>query len=377
MSKELAIDEVDSKYSGLLEKKWTSVIRLQKKIMDLEQTLSELRDSIPSYQQQSNGKLDLTTWTPRAPARHTLVGHRQPITSIAFHPTYNIIATASEDSAIKIWDWETGEFERTLKSHTKAVTSIDFCPAPKTDDAKSTITLASCSNDLTIKIWDADDDYKCVKTLQGHDHVISAVKYIPPNGDRIASVSRDKTIKIWEVSTGFCLNTIAEAHTDWIRCIAPSPDGQYILTAGSDQLAKLRNLTSNAVVDLRGHEHVIECVAFAPSSSSKYLPKQHKQYLATGSRDKSIKIWSATGTCIMTLEGHGNWVRGLSFHPDGKYLLSVSDDKTMKVWDLEQSRCARTIDAHSHFISCVAFAGAKKYLVATGSIDQTIKIWTP
>jgi platelet-activating factor acetylhydrolase IB subunit alpha len=68
-------------------------------------------------------------WVPKGTARHSFAGHRAPITRIAFHPVYSLIATASEDSTIKIWDWETGEFERTLKGHTRDVKDVDFDPS--------------------------------------------------------------------------------------------------------------------------------------------------------------------------------------------------------------------------------------------------------
>merc|ERR1711991_83620 len=74
-------------------------------------------------------------------------------------------------------------------------------------------------------------------------------------------------------------------------------------------------------------------------------------------------------------EGHDNWVRGLLFHPNGKHLLSVSDDKTIKVWDLKQERCVRTLtDAHDHFITCISYN--KKFpTLATGGVDDVIRIW--
>lgn len=65
-------------------------------------------------------------WIPRAPERYALMGHRNPITRVAFHPVYQVLASASEDTTIKIWDYESGEYERTLKGHTKAVQDITF-----------------------------------------------------------------------------------------------------------------------------------------------------------------------------------------------------------------------------------------------------------
>jgi WD40 repeat protein len=173
-----------AKWVGLLEKKWTSVIRLQKKvclhsrlvgevrrsewerenvvgvwiqggegrrgermkmivagdegnktlersaankqIIDLESKnaslLSELSTSSRSSASSSNGPFLSRT------ARHTLTSHRSPITRIAFHPTWTVLASASEDSTVKIWDWESGDFERTVKGHTKAVMDVDFDP---------------------------------------------------------------------------------------------------------------------------------------------------------------------------------------------------------------------------------------------------------
>lgn len=101
--------------------------------------------------------------------------------------------------------------------------------------------------------------------------------------------------------------------------------------------------------------------------------------------------------------GHDNWIRALAFHPSGKYLLSASDDKTIRVWELSTGRCIKTVDAHNHFVTTLAWgrqpvsgasagpevngtpvegnasANPEKLVnvVATGSVDQTIKIWLP
>jgi len=109
----------------------------------------------------------------------------------------------------------------------------------------------------------------------------------------------------------------------------------------------------------------------------------------TASRDKTIKLWDALrGQCLWTFVGHDGWVQALTFHPCGKFLLSVADDHTMRIWDLKTGRCLRKIEAHSPFVQCVAWAPAPLTegsedtdrilnVVATGGTDKVIKIWRP
>lgn len=80
--------------------------------------------------------------------------------------------------------------------------------------------------------------------------------------------------------------------------------------------------------------------------------------MATGSRDKDIRLWDARGNCIRVLSGHDNWVQGLVFHPGGRFLVSVGDDRTMRCWDLSQeAKCVQTITGvYDGFVSCVRWA---------------------
>lgn len=391
-----SFDEATSKkYEGLLEKKWTSVVRLQKKvasqcdhrhlkvprlttpplppqIMDLESRNSALQTELDTATPTSLSRRtqDPTLWLPRAPARHTLQSHRQPITSLAFHPIFSTLASSSEDATIKIWDWELGELEQTIKGHTKAVLDVDY------GGPRGGTLLASCSTDLTIKLWDPSDAYKNIRTLPGHDHSVSSVRFIPTGaagfpsaGNLLVSASRDKTLRVWDVTTGYCVKTL-RGHSDWVRAVAPSFDGRWLLSAGNDQTARLWDAASgDAKAVFRGHQHVIECVAFAPAAAYPLLallaglkkpppPSSSAEFLATGSRDKTIRLWDARGTLVRTLVGHDNWVRGLVWHPGGKFLLSVADDRTLRCWDLAQeAKCVRVVEeAHAHFVSCVRWA---------------------
>jgi len=100
-----------------------------------------------------------------------------------------------------------------------------------------------------------------------------------------------------------------------------------------------------------------------------------KEFIATGARDKKIRIFEVrSGMCLVTLVGHDNWVTDLLFHPNGKYLISTADDKSIRMWDLQYGRCYRKIyNAHDHFITCFDMKGK---VAASGSVDTTVKVWT-
>ncbi|OTA22160.1 hypothetical protein BTJ68_14348 [Hortaea werneckii EXF-2000] len=272
------------------------------------------------------------------------------ITSVAFHPLFSSLASGSEDCTIKIWDYELGELERTLKSHTKAVLDVDF------GGPRGGTLLASCSSDLTRQ----------QRTL----HPLRRRRR-PLSGNLLASASRDRTIRIWDVTTGYCLRTL-RGHGDWVRSLSPSLDGRYLVSTSSDQTARLWDLSlpdSNALKQtFLAHDHVVETCALAPGSTYPHLAAlaglkkpppstSTAEFLATGGRDKLIKIFSTNGICLKTLSGHDNWIRALAFHPGGKYLLSASDDKTIRCWDLAQEgKCVRVVEAGDHFVSALRWA---------------------
>lgn len=96
----------------------------------------------------------------------------------------------------------------------------------------------------------------------------------------MVSASRDRTIKIWEVATGYCIRTLV-GHRDWVRQVRIFFDGSMMASCSNDQSIfvwqiSMGSLSSNnnsecKHVELRGHEHVVECLTWAPDNSSQAI----------------------------------------------------------------------------------------------------------
>jgi platelet-activating factor acetylhydrolase IB subunit alpha len=304
------------------------------------------------------------------------------------------------------WDHESGDYIRTLKGHTNTVNSLSFTPTGS--------HLASCSTDLSIKLWDFST-YACLRTLRGHDHTISAIRFLPDpalfqdqqqrqQGKATAgttgldpqqmackfllSASRDHTVKVWDLESGFCEHTV-QHHTDWVRCLAVrSSDGARWASAGNDTVIYVYNNARQKLWDLRGHEQVVESLAFvteecmssSSSTSTTQRPNKHtetiRDYLASGSRDRTVRLWRiADGTSLAVWAVHDNWVRSVLIHPNGNYVISSADDKSIRVFDIKANRCLRTLEnAHHHFVTSLDMHPSLAVMVS-GSVDQTVRCW--
>ncbi|BCR98241.1 uncharacterized protein AKAW2_31560S [Aspergillus luchuensis] len=157
-----------------------------------------------------------------------------------------------------------------------------------------------------------------------------------------------------------------EGHSNWVYSVAFSNNGQLLASGSRDKTIKLWDAATGALEHtLEGHSDPVYSVAFSNNG----------QLLASGSYDKTIKLWdAATGTLKHTLEGHSNWVYSVAFSNNGQLLASGSHDKTIKLWDAATGALKHTLKSHSGLVYSVAFSNNGQ-LLASGSGDKTIKLW--
>jgi WD40 repeat protein len=275
--------------------------------------------------------------------KDTLMGHRNWVLSVAFHPTANLLATGSKDGTAKLWrfspDGSSATCVATLEGHGSRVHSVAFHPT-------ANLLATGSSNDNTAKLWQFSPDGSmatCVATLEGHESSVYSVAFHPTANLLATGGSYDNTAKLWQFS----------------------PDG-----------SAANNMSARCVATLEGHRESVKSVAFHPTAN----------LLATGSDDNTAKLWrfspdGSTATCIANL-GNRSSVNSVAFHPTANLLATGSDNETAKLWSFLpdgsaennlSARCVATLEGGMSYVFSVAFH-PRANLLATGSSNGTTKL---
>jgi len=154
-----------------------------------------------------------------------------------------------------------------------------------------------------------------------------------------------------------------EGHTDWVSSVSFSPNGKMIASGSKDKTIKLWNRDGSLIKTIPSEKGVYS-ISFSPDG----------KMIASGSLDNTVKLWRANGDLLKTLKGHTEQVSSVSFSPDGQTLASASWDKTVKLWSVNGA-LLKTLKGHRNLVLGVSFSPDGK-LIASASRDKTIILWS-
>jgi WD40 repeat protein len=324
-------------------------------------------------------------------------------TEMAFFPDGRRLVVSGEDRLVRVWDVPSGESIATYAGHTGYIYRLFVRPSGG--------EVVSVASDGTARVWVARAAGP--PPWAGHTDSVSDLA-VSPDGRRVLTASYDGTARVWDAARGACLRTL-RGHNGSVYAAAISPDGRRAATGGEDGAVRFWGLDSGDCERVVGYGVAIDDLAFASAgrilildsvtSEGPFAPAslydvatgelvrrlghpevagQESYSIAASPTSRSIAVGFENGDVVVwplegagtpvVLRGHGAFIDGLAFFPDGRRLASASADRTCRVWDTATGRAELVLRGHTDTITALAISVDGRRL-ATSSYDKNIVIW--
>jgi WD40 repeat protein len=252
------------------------------------------------------------------------------VSSVGWSPDGKVVASALNNGLISLWVPETGKLIRTLKENFGfLVNHLAWSPDGKrlasADENGGQGDDRSPSQESAVHIWDPETGgiTRTITIDHGYDAYDTGSVSWSPDGKTLASGSLDGSILLWASETGEnrgSLDGVSKA----VLSTAWSPNGKMLASGGEDNLIHIWTLESkDDSTVLRGHFGAVRSVAWSPDGTT----------LVSGSDDGTIRFWDVrSGESVRSMAGHNGGVNCVAWSPDGTTVASAGADGTIRLW---------------------------------------------
>jgi WD40 repeat protein len=228
-------------------------------------------------------------------------------------------------------------------------------------------TLVSCGMDNVVKLWSAGS-WEHIRTLKGHAHSVHTMA-LAPDEKTLVTGSSDKTVKLWSFPKGKQIKTLQD-RKQVVSAVQISDDGEWIAAVSYGGRAMLWTMGGKPVVGIKANPKNLSSVAFSPD----------KKLLATCGLGDKISLWYLpTGALAAELKGHKTAVMHVRFVQDGRYLVSLGYEQTLKFWDTNSWKESRVLKPEVPSARGIVFSDDERLaaLLLEGRVDiMSVSDWT-
>ena len=228
-----------------------------------------------------------------------------------FSPDGSLLAVPEASGAIQLIDVKTQKVARRLEKHTKLLRWVDF-----SSDGR---WLASAGIDSRAVIWNLATGEG--RELPGHTGIVTAVVFSPDSRTVVTASPDDQAVRLFDVESGKLLHRIDGRVSGF--CLRFSPDGKLLLTGGLEGRVIVRDsATSEPVGELKGHTAIVFDAAFTPDG----------RRCVTVSEDRTTRLWDTASRRELLLLDEDMSYTAVAFSPDGTRLITGGNDR-LRAWD--------------------------------------------
>ena len=313
----------------------------------------------------------------------TLQGHKDDISTIAFSNDGKLLVTAGADKSLKLWDLETGKLIRSMSVYTQWISCVVFSPDDK--------YIAGQCEELTFKIWETATG-KELKKYKGHTERVSCIAF-SPDGNSVVSGSWDKSIKVWNIQNSMLLRSITGFESA-VSSIAFSKDGSLIAAGGGDKRfgtawhtapnkIKIWNFATGKIISTFAEPFNGSIIQLKFSDDNKYLAGRTEVGMhsygweivdLSSKYSQQINIWRISdGISLKTFFGNYQDM-GKLFSRQGA-VFYTDDKNALHLWDLATGKDRKTFKGHDGNITNLSLSPDGKYLITRSNEDGFIKLW--